>query len=159
MLIQQTITNASSTDALELPPVLGGAEIAASGSESNVIDTDNVTEEYLEALQDLVDAGDATVTFAQTAFEENDVLGAFNKAMSQQALQERAGTQAFAASTSESVSLSQDMPDTDYVVLTEMSADPSDAQGPWITNKAVDGFDIEFDAAVTMDVTWVVKAI
>jgi len=156
-LLLQVITNLSSTDPLVLDDKLGGDSIAASGNRTKTIDSDNVDDEYIRALQNHVNKGEASVTHGPTAAEEGDVLADFHKAIAQDVSVERTGTQNFAASASESVALATEMPDANYTVLTDLSADPGASVGPWIANKAVDGFDIVFDAVVTMDVGWVVK--
>ena len=153
----QVITNLSSTDALELDAKLGGDSIAASGNRTKTVDSDNIDDEYIKACQNHVNKGEATITWAPTAAEEGDQLAALHKAIAQDVAVERTGTQNFAASASESVAFATEMPDDQYTVLTDLSADPGVSVGPWIANKTAAGFDIVFDAVVTMDVGWVVK--
>jgi hypothetical protein len=157
--LTQVITNLSATDPLVLDNKLGGDSIAASGNRTKVVDSDNVDEEYIKACQNHVNKGEASITWSPTSVEEGDQLAAFHKAVQEDLAVERKGTLAFTASASESVALTVEMPDANYVVLTELDADPGVAVGPWIANKTVGGFDIVFDAAVTLNVQWVVKAL
>lgn len=158
-ILTQAITNSSSTDALVLPPVLGGASIAASGTQTELIDSDNVSPEYIRAIQDLVDQALATCTFAETANEEGDVLAAFNKAAAADVAQERIGVETFAAAQTAVITLAVPMADALYNVFLTPDALVGAGLTPFVTTKTATAFTIEFAAAFTGDVDWLVKAL
>lgn len=155
--LTQVITNQSSTDALVLDAKLGGDTIAASGNRTKTIDSDNVDAEYIAALQGHVNKQEATVTHAPTAAVEGDVLADFNQAVQKDVAIERTGTSAFSAALTVAVVLTTPMPDDQYMVLAEADAAVGLGVNPFITTKTDAGFTIEFEAAFTGNVNWLVK--
>jgi len=66
------------------------------------------------------------------------------------------GTDALAAATTATVTFDIPFSDTDFQVFLEMPSQPANDETPWISNKAVTGFRINFATAQTMSVGWTV---
>jgi hypothetical protein len=67
------------------------------------------------------------------------------------------GTAAFVAVATVAVSFAIPHPDTSYFVAFELDSRPVNDETPWITNKLVTGFTINFNTAQTLNAGWEVR--
>lgn len=132
---------------LDIIGCTGGADIRCDGDRSVTIRGSEVGDVNLLGSAALTLSGStkgSTVTSAGTATLEEAV---------------QRGTTAFAASASESVAFDTPQPDANYSVTIETDARPANDEFPWVTNKLASGFDINFNTAQTLGVTWVVHRV
>ena len=161
-----TITNLDAVNTLDVPAPFG-VTLGAAGADTLPIrlrDLHAISDKdrsNADRIRDLVKEGKMTISFAvePESTDPEEVMLAASLANAQVGTLAGKNTQSgvvtFGASASESVVLATAFADDTYVLLvTPEGADDA----PFIANKAVGGFDIDFGAVFTGTVSWMAFA-
>lgn len=159
--VQIDITN-NESDAITLPDELGGNDIAASATETLLVETrkfrrlkHNNPSTYVQALEQVNEQWNVTVAISaadEPPHEVEDFEEELERAATKAAVEANNVREGVAAvsTTTTSVTFGTELPDANYDVMLTPQGDPAPSSGPqywYVTNKSSTGFDIEMNQA------------